>query len=588
MTYPRVVRTGLAVAAAIALVSCGGGGGGDDPAPEPPVQEEPAPGSVAAAKCAELNGAQIAAIDIALGTRGAAVTSTELIPPSGEGASALGEYCKVIGSIAPIDPSGFPITFQLNLPTEWNGKALMQGGGGYNGSIPNTTVGYASSAIDQPSALGRGYATFSSDSGHTGVNSQDGRFGQNDEALINFAADALKKTRDAAMQLIVRRYERAPDRSYFVGGSTGGREALAVVQRWPQDFDGAISIFPAWNAATLDLFFGHVTRALAAGGGAGYLTPDKQKLVYDRTIAACDDLDGADDGLISNVAACEREFGIDDLPVCGENQAPETHVCLSAAQIASLAAYSQPVTFNYPLASGETGYPGFPVLSGADMRGPLGLNQAPPTNPSDQPMQPGDPASQQPYFSVFWEQFVKYFVTRDPGFNYLSLNPLNPPALQRNRISALTGIMDINDPDLTAFNAKGGKLLMVHGLSDALVSHRATIDYYDRVVATMGEQTVDNFVRFYTVPGYGHVFGAFMLSWDSLTALENWVEQGVAPTGQVAMDANAATFGRTRPLCEYPTYPQYNGAGALDLAASYTCTTDTPPEPEPEPADPPV
>ncbi len=573
MMRTRVVRTGMAVAAAIALISCGGGGGGDDdpaPVPEPPPAPTPEPEPVAVTKCAELNGMQIAPIDIALGTRGAAVTSTELVAAAGQGAAAHGEYCKVLASIAPIDPYGLPIRFQLNLPTEWNGKALMQGGGGYNGSIPNTTVGYASAAIDQPTALGRGYATFSSDSGHSGVNSQDGRFGMNDEALNNFAADALKKTRDAAMRLIATRYERMPERSYFVGGSTGGREALAVVQRWPEDFDGAVSIFPAWNAATLDLFFGVVTQRLAQPGG--YLNVAKQKLVYDRVMAACDMGDGVRDGLIGNLAACN--FDVQTLRCADGTDTGDS--CLSDAQIASVRAYNEPVSFNY-LASGETGYPGFPVLAGADMRGPLGLNTAQPTNPSDQPLQVGDPASQQPYFSVFWEQFVKYFVARDPAYNYLTLNPQSPPIARRDRIGTLSAIMDINRTDLTAFDAKGGKLLIVHGMADALVSHRSTIEYYDRVVATMGQQRVDNFVRFYTVPGYGHVFGAFMLSWDSLTALENWVEQGTAPAGQIAMDANTATFGRTRPLCEYPSFPQYNGAGAVDLAASFSCATYTPP-----------
>ncbi|HTH79392.1 MAG TPA: tannase/feruloyl esterase family alpha/beta hydrolase, partial [Ramlibacter sp.] len=125
--------------------------------------------------------------------------------------------------------------------------------------------------------------------------------------------------------------------------------------------------------------------------------------------------------------------------------------------------------------------------------------------------------------------------------------------------------------DLNAFNAKGGKLLLAHGTADVLVSTRATEQYYQRLQAQMGAGTVNNFVRFYEVPGLGHAASSqFNASWDSLTALENWAEKGVAPSGQVVKDT-VGVPGRTRPLCDFPKWPKYNGTGDLNAASSFTC-----------------
>jgi predicted esterase len=313
----------------------------------------------------------------------------------------------VSGAINPADPAAPQIKFHIAMPTVWNNKIMMFGGGGYDGTIPAPTGNVPAGPTTHLTPLGRGYATFASDSGHqaNALGSEDGSFGVNDEAVANFSGDALKKTRDAAVYLIDKRYAvKAPKRAYFAGGSSGGREALAVVQRWPQDWDGSIVLYPAWAAASLDLQFGH------------------------------------------------------------------------------------------------------------------------------------------------------------------------PGSLQA-RISQLSGLQDVNKTDLSVFNAKGGKILMAHGMSDALVSTRSTEQYYQRLQTTMGASAVANFVRFYEIPGYGHaVSSVFNAAWDSLTTMENWVENGVMPPEQIVVDA-AGVPGRTRPLCEYPTFPRYNGAGDVNAASSFTCAT---------------
>ena len=191
-------------------------------------------------------------------------------------------------------------------------------------------------------------------------------------------------------------------------------------------------------------------------------------------------------------------------------------------------------------------------------------------------MQPANPmpavtaTTSPPYESTFWDQWVKYFVTRDAGFNSLSLDPQTPGVWQA-RIVALTGLQDANKTDLSAFQARGGKLLMAHGMADALVSTRGTEQYYGRLRSAIGDAKVGSFVRYYEIPGYGHAASSvFNAAWDSLTTLENWVEKGIAPPGQTVADT-AGVPGRTRPLCDYPGWPKYSGAGSINAAASFAC-----------------
>ena len=436
---------------------------------------------------------------------------------------------------------------------------------------------------DKPAPLARGYATFGSDSGHqaNANGSRDGTFGANDEALKNFSSDALKKTRDAAMTIINARYAATVQKTYFAGGSTGGREALIAVQNWPQDFDGAIVLYPAWNAASLDLQFGRITRELAKPGA--YPSRAKRKVLYDASLAACDSLDNVADGLISNVNACNASFNpatalLNGTPIRCVGGADTGDTCLSDAQIAGFNVTNTPLVLNYTLASGETTYPGFNTW-GTD----FGIPKASPLQPTVLTLslgteQPANPmplitaTSSPPYSSTFWDQWVKFFVTRDAAFNSLSLDPQNPGALQA-RIVELTGIQDLNKTDLSAFHAKGGKILMAHGSHDALVSTRATEQYWDRIRNTMGAAKVDSFARYYEIPGYGHaVSSVFNAAWDSLTTLENWVEKGTTPPNQVVSDT-AGVPGRTRPLCDYPSWAKYKGTGDINVAPSYTCAT---------------
>lgn len=519
--------------------------------------------------CNALSGAQIPAKIIGLPTGGANVISAAIVPALSTGPLAAGEYCKLKVAIHPVDRYASDILFQLNLPTDWNKKALMFGGGGYNGTIRDPAANVPAGLATRATPLASGYATFHSDSGHQADDKHvglfsvlDGSFGGNDEMLKNFSGDAIKKTRDAAVFLMARRYGQKPAKTYFFGGSTGGREALAAIQRWPEDFQGAVAMYPAWNAASLNLQFGRISRALAQPGA--YPNPAKRKMLHKAVLDACDELDGVKDGLISRPSACSFNPASIRCPNGGDTG---DH-CLSDKQIAAMNVYDTAIKFNYPLGSKELGYPGFNVYAGVDTAGAppitslFGLNTEAPSDLSTFNM---------PFMAQFWDRWVRYFVTKDASYNALQLDPEHPGYLE-GRISELTALQDANGTDLSTFHEKGGKLLMAHGTADPLVSTRASADYYNRLLKSMGIKKVKDFARYYEIPGYGHVIGTdWTAAWDSLTALENWVERGVAPDNLVVMDTNAATKGRTRPLCEFPSWPKYKGIGDINAATSFAC-----------------
>lgn len=556
----RRSRRSLACMTAVVLAACGGG---HDSAAQQPMA------------CADLAGMTVPASAIGLPTGGATVTAATVVAAGGSGAAAVPEHCLVTAAIAPVDAKAPKIMMRVALPAQWNAKALMVGGGGFDGSIPNVVGNVPNGPTDAPLPVARGYAVFASDSGHQAGarGSLDGSFGQNDEALRNWGGDALKKTRDTAMFLIKARYGTAPGKAYFAGGSTGGREALQSIQRWPNDWDGAIAWYPAWNQASAMLGGQAGTLALAKPGA--YPNAAKRLAVFNAAVQACDTLDGVADGLISNQNACNASFDpatatLNGAPLRCAGGADTGDNCLSDAQIGALKAINAPVKFGFALASGETGYPGYNVW-GAD----LGMTSAAAIQPTvtflnfggSQPAHPM-PANA-PYISQQLDEVLKNIITRDTTFNPLTFDPLAATPLA-SRWGELSRMID-QSTDLSGFMARGGKLLLAHGVHDVLVSSRATADYYTRLVRQYGQAQVDGFARYYEVPGLGHaVSSQFNGTWDSLTALEQWAEKGTAPAGQVTRDT-VGVPGRTRPLCDYPKWPQYKGTGDVNAAASFSC-----------------
>lgn len=511
--------------------------------------------------CSNLKRTSIPATSIALPTTGAIVRSTKLVSNSHSG-----EYCKVVGRIHSVDPSADDIRFEVNLPSKWNNKAVHFGGAAFDGYLKESD-GRGSLVVSipgEPTPLARGYATFGSDSGHQHhylllpdfLNLFRASFATNIEQRANFAGDALKKTHDVAMALIKTRYGSPPARVYFVGGSTGGREAFRVVQRWPQDYDGVIGAYAAWDQIQLDLQFIRLSKALYSQGG--WLSRGKTKLLKNAVLNTCDALDGVKDGLISNPEACQFDAASLRCPAGRSGRK-----CLSDAELNTVATFASPQRTAFALTNGVTSIPGFNVLKGTDLTGSLGLCRRPWHPPH---------ILLNAFYYVVGDGVLKYFLTNDPKFNSLTFDTTNGGAYRKG-LYTQSKLMDSSDANISEFQERGGKFIMVHGTADATVPTNSSIDYYNRLLARFPQKDLNQFVRFYLIPGYGHGKGVFQAGFDSLTVLDDWVEKGIVPKDLVVADSNKATKGRTRPLCGYPTWPKYKGSGDINSAASFTCQT---------------
>ncbi len=471
------------------------------------------------------------------------------------------EYCRVIGAIAPVDAKAPPIRFQVNLPTNWNGRSVQFGGGGFNGVLIAGTGLLPSGRADRPSPLMRGYVTYGTDSGHQnapGVPLQ--AFALNDEALVNFAYASYKKVRDVAVELMKRRYGAAPQKLYFAGSSEGGREGLTMAQRFPNDFDGIFSRVPVINWTGLQAAG---TRIGALQMGPGWLTPEAVKLAAEAVLKACDARDGLADGIVSDYEGCRRGFDAERLR-CAPGQ---TAGCLSDAQVAVVAELHAPYTFPFPLANGVQRYPGWGRGGeAAPGNGPVGgwtswqAGEAAPTLP------PGPSASRG---WLYGSGAVQYFYARNPDFDPRRFNLEQFAA----RVREVSAIMDSTDPDLSAFAARGGKLIISEHMADYAQSPYAGIEYFRSVVERMGRRVADGFVRLYVTPGADHMGMGAPSGVDMLAVLADWVEQGKAPGDleQVALyPAPPFAVTSSRPMCRYPTWPRYLGPDRAS-AASFRC-----------------
>ena len=538
MTHRRWMA--LAAAGGLAAMALAGCGGSDDDAP-----------LTAAAACDALVGLRVDAGTIGLPTRGALVKGATLVAAT----PSLREHCLATGSITSVNPNAQDINFAVGLPSDWNGKAMHFGGGGLNGSVPNVTTILA---ISGPSPLARGYATFSGDSGHQAPADPNlqAAFALNDEMLRNYASDALKKTRDVAIRLVTQRYGAAPSRTYFVGGSKGGQEGMHAMQRWGSEYDGIITLFPAWGYMPQVMSWQVYARSLRGNGGVGFLNPAKQATLRAGELAACDALDGATDGLVSNLAACT--FSPTALRCPGGADTGDS--CLSDAQVQTVKAMQTRITFPYAFRNDVRDYAPFPI--GTDYASSLGTS----------PVFPA-PAASLGSMHYLTDSIVRGFVLRDLTANSLTFDPLNP-GNNAARIQELSNILDASSLDIQPFKARG-KWIVVHGLSDQLISFGGSVDYYNRLVAKYGQAEVTRFMRFYVVPGYGHGTGAFQASngMPTLEALEQWVERDVTP-GPLTVTDTTTGAPRTRPLCEYPKWPRYTGSGDINAASSFTCASN--------------
>jgi len=505
--------------------------------------------------CASLQGMSIAASAIGLPTSGAEVQAAAMVAAAAA-SNVNGDYCKATGIVKPKNPSSPNLEFEVNLPAAWNGRALQMGGGGYNGTLVTGLTGFTLQPANVDNPLKQGYVTLGSDGGHKSSAGFDGRFAMDDEALANFGKESVKKAHDAALEVIKKAYGRPPQRFYFIGGSQGGHEALDAAARYYRDYDGVVAHYPAYNVTLLHLGSLNAGRAVYEGGGAAWLNPAKTKLITDAVYAKCDLLDGAKDGIISNVKGCNATFDVKTLRCANGTDGGDS--CLSDAQLAAVARITSDYKPGVSVAGMDT-FPRWAFLEGALFRERSNWGTVP---------QPSNPLSgKEPLLYTAGDQTAKFIITRNPELDTMTFDPTQ----WKSRVEWSAAMMDVTSVSLAPFKAKGGKIIMTHGTADDFITPHNSEAYYTRQVKEFGQGGVDGFMRFYMVPGFGHGFGPFNAKIDSLTALRNWVEKGEAPKGLTAADGNPGA-NRTRPLCEWPKWPKFTGAaGSEGSASSFTC-----------------
>ena len=509
----RRVQAGFLVVTLVALVDAG------------------RPSLAAGTACANLASLTIPDVTV---NASALVAAGSFTPPNSTSALQVPAFCRVEATARPTSDS--EIRFEVWIPPAeaWNGKFQGVGNGGYQGSIS-----YAAMA----NALRRGYATASTDTGHTG---DDVRFGQgHPEKVIDYGWRAIHIMTDTAKLIVRNAQGRFADKSYFVGCSAGGHQAMSEAQRFPDDYDGIIAGAPANNRIRQTFGFMWSWTATHNEDGSPLLTPAKLALVTRAAVAACDSTDGLKDGLIEDPRKCAFD--------------PQTLVCKAGADestcLTPQQAESVKKVYDGPKnpRTGEQIFTGWPRGSEAF----------------------GESAIQS------WRQYItdakepsrvgvfKYWLFHDPNWDVRSLDYDRDFAFMNERLPHMHAI----ERDLTPFKKAGGKLIMYTGWLDPVVPPQDTAAYYEGVAKVMGgyDKTRD-FFRLFTAPGMGHCSGGpGPNSFDMLTALESWVEKGVAPDKIIATHSTAGKIDRSRPLCPYPSVARYTGKGSIDDAANFTC-----------------
>ena len=523
--------------------------------------------------CGALTG-QVPAEAIAVESGPAIIDSAAIVPaasfavadrapnPAARITPVTPSFCKVLGHIEPITPAAPKITFQINLPLDWNGRSVQYGGGGFNGALVTGLGLPPAHPFDRASPLAQGFVTYGTDSGHqTKPGEESQAFAASDEAFANFAHLSYKKVRDVAVATMKRAYDRGPEKLYFVGSSEGGREGLTMAQRYPVDFDGIFSRVPVIN--WVGLLHASWKSGLAIMG-EGYLTAAHVKLVHDAVLASCDSADGIADSIVSNPAACKTSFDVAKL-ACAPGQNGET--CLTPAQVSAVETLRSPFKLPAALANGLDDYPGWGI-SGEATPGFAAeggwsswwLGTTAPTHP---------PAATNGIAWKFGSGTVRHIFMRDPNGDVTTYDPTK----YMKRILEVSALMDSTDPDMSTFAGHGGKLIMLEYMADYAQSPYAGIRYFQSVQNRMGAERVGLFMRLYTAPGVDHVGSGAPANVDMLSVLVDWVEKGKAPGDLEVIEQSLAPTSnvlRARPLCQWPGWPKYSG-GDVNEAKSFAC-----------------
>jgi hypothetical protein len=478
------------------------------------------------------------------------------------------------------DGAAYAIGFEMRLPEQWNGRFYYQANGGLDGSVVPATGEY-SAGVQQTSALLEGFAVISSDAGHTAA--QNGSFGLEPQARLDYGYQAPQKLTPMAKALIQAAYGRPPDRSYFAGCSNGGRHTMVAMTRLADEYDGFLAGDPGFNlpkAAVAQVWGAQKYAALATPGAmtpapaflGGFpvrdlgtaLSPGERVLVSNAILARCDALDGASDGSVADVEACQAAFSLSrDVPTCNGDR---NGTCLSTEQKSLLA----DIFAGAKTSSGEAIYSPFPFdpgIANADWAAwEFVIGQV--LDPLSSGVVFSTPPVQQTLDTANIDQLASAIYATNEIYTESAMSFMTPP----------------NPTDLSTLKRRGAKAILYHGTGDAVFSYDDTKNWYTAVAAANGGDASD-FVRFFPVPAMGHCAGGMATDqFDLLTPLVAWVEQGRAPDVVVASARGAgnaagpnpelpATWSatRTRPLCPYPQTARYDGSGNIEEADSFAC-----------------
>lgn len=469
---------------------------------------------------------------------------------------SLPAFCRFTAEIKPASDSDIKIEVWLPI-TGWNGKYAGQGNGGFAG-----VINYQGLAA----AVALGYAGASTDTGHSQSRPVSEWALKHQEKIIDFGYRAIHEMSVKARAVIQAFYGNPPRHSYFTGCSNGGRQALMEAQRYPEDYDGIIAGAPA-NYWTHLLTAGVWDLKALQKDAASYIPAAKIPALNDAVLAACDALDGAKDGIIGNPPACRFD------PSAMRCKEADSDQCLTAPQAETLKKiYSGPRN-----SKGVQIFPGFSPGGEAGAQGWAVW------------MTPSSPEkSLQSYFST---NFFRNMVFNDPAWDFKTFDFDKDVRLaDEKQAEALNAI----EPGLKPFKARGGKLILYHGWSDAAIPPQNAVNYYKSVQAAMGERATEQFSRLYMVPGMQHCgagpgadqFGQFGLpgyptdpGHSIFSALDRWVEKGTPPgpitaTKYVSFMDPTQGVKLTRPLCAYPQVSKYKGTGDINDAVNFTCAAE--------------
>jgi pimeloyl-ACP methyl ester carboxylesterase len=470
----------------------------------------------AAVPCADLLNLPLAETTV---TAAQEVPAGSFTPPgSTNPITSLPAFCRVALTVAPA------IHVEVWMPSaSWNQRYRGEGGGGYAGSIS-----YGGLAT----GIRAGYATASTDTGHVGGS---GAFALNPDGTLNeglikdFAERSLHEMVLKAKALINAYYGAAPKYSYWNGCSTGGRQGLMAVQRFPEEYDGLVIAAPAtnWERFIAAELWPQIVMNQELGAP---IASAKLNAVTAEAIAACDLADGVNDGVINDPRKCDYD--------------PGQSAALTPAEAAAVRKiWDGPRDVN-----GNRLW--FGLERGASLTGLAG------TNP----------------FAIA-EQHMELWVMQDPAFDWHTITEQSFEQAFRLSQRKFNEVIGTDEDNLQRFRKLGGKVLMWHGEADQLIMPKGTLNYYHRLLSGNGGlKHVDDMVRLFLAPGVAHCGGgAGPNPVGTFEAVVDWVEDGNAPDTIMASRTLPGGALRTRPLCAYPKTAQWTGAGSTDSAANFVC-----------------